>query len=156
MNRFQHIFKNYLGIAIASFLFLGSGAIDAIAQKQIMEYDKSSSHFELNAKIMEIDLSNDIIIIAEKTIYLPSTMQNKEKQWQTILVDSQGQLMAIKNLKPLDSVLVEGVTNANGNMEAHKITFISSDKKVEVKEVQNVEIMQPATQIRKKNGTWTN
>ncbi|MBV5329866.1 MAG: hypothetical protein JZU65_19935 [Chlorobium sp.] len=139
-------------------LAFSEGSSPANAEDQIIE-NENSSVFALNASIMEIDLNNGRMIIAEKYIYLPHSTQQSGTKWETEFIDSNGQKISITSLHKNDRVLAEGTTTASGVMNAQKITLLASEKglsKEKITEGSNKLPPQTPSPIRLIDGVWTN
>ena len=71
-----------------------------------------ASLFEIRAKIMLLQLDEDLAIIAEKEIHLKAHFEHGKKVWDTLFLDTQGNVMDPTDLQERDRVYVLGaVTN---------------------------------------------
>lgn len=74
---------------------------------------------------MEIDLKNDLMVVAEKDIHLLAQIVNGKKVWKTVFVDAQGNPIPAQTYKEKDRVLVRGEESASGAIVAHEIIKFS-------------------------------
>lgn len=88
----------------------------------------TSSNFEINATIMEIDWEKGSMVVAEKIISLPHITQNGNKEWLTETVDTAGQAISITSLKRRDRIIVNGKESESVGMKAEKITLVATEK----------------------------
>ncbi|MDK9709488.1 MAG: hypothetical protein OEL83_20815 [Desulforhopalus sp.] len=88
----------------------------------------SSATNEFRAAIMEIDLDNNMMVIAEKSVILPFTLQDNTKIWDTEFLDGTGQRMSVNLFKKGDRVLVEGKEISSESIRASKIKLLSRKK----------------------------
>ena len=105
----------------------------AIAQNGVIITQKAGEHlpfeipynaeyFEIEARIMQIDLDNNFMIIAEKTIKLPTTITRKgDQKFAVIFKDSKGKNINAKSLKQRDNVVVYGYKTKAGEIFAKEI-----------------------------------
>ncbi|MBU0484841.1 MAG: hypothetical protein KKB30_10050 [Proteobacteria bacterium] len=80
---------------------------------------------ELNARIMEIDLGNQKMIVGEKDILLLARLDNGDRKWQTVFVDAKGHTISPVTLKQRDRVLVKGEDDGAGKISAREIRKIA-------------------------------
>ena len=79
--------------------------------------------FEMNARIMSIDLTNGFAVIAEKEIILPFRYEKGIKKFITLIVNQNGTKIDMRKLKKRDRVLVQGVKKKD-KLIAVKITLV--------------------------------
>lgn len=125
--------------------FFGSLNI-AVANEQLTE---------LNAKIMEIDLENNLLIVGEQYVRLQVSMDNFQKRWITLFNNQNGEFINPRSLKATDRVIVKGETQKSGEILANEVMFIektesSSPRKKVPSSKQNT------GDIHKDNGVWVN
>jgi len=80
---------------------------------------------ELKAPIMEIDLDNGTMVVAEQDVHLLSQVVDGKKVWKTAFVDDNGNAISVGNFKKRDRVLVRGEKNSDGAIEAREIIKLS-------------------------------
>ncbi len=102
----------------------------------------------ITAKIMEIDLDQDSMVIAEKNIQLLSTMQGTNKIWRTVFMDAEGRTISAQDFKVRDKVRLEGLQAGSGTITALSITLLSSKKRAKPDNSES--------SVRLENGTWVN
>lgn len=68
--------------------------------------DKISTKSGLAARVMYIDLDNDLINVAEKKFVLLSHLKEGNKVWDTRFVDKGGGEITPEQIKPMDRVRV--------------------------------------------------
>ena len=78
--------------------------------------------FDLNAKIMSIDLVSGFAIMAEKEIILPFRYEKGVKEFIPLVVNQDGTKIDIRELKVKDRVVVHGVIRKD-ELIAVKITL---------------------------------
>jgi len=126
--------------------------------KELASITYEESPFPLRATVMEIDLENNSIIVAEKYIHLLSSIQNGEKKWVTRFLDADYQSISPETLQIRDRVIVEGRLTENGTLEAVGITLRPPDNRAR-KTTITPEVEKPKNApytIRKVNGVWVN
>lgn len=79
---------------------------------------------ELTAPIMEINLVDDFMVVAEKKIQLLSTMKDGVKVWITVFQDDNGNRISFNNFRQRDRVCIKGVRVGLGGINAHEITLL--------------------------------
>ncbi len=110
----------------------------------------TASKFELNASIMEINLENNFIVVAEKKISLPYSTKNEQKEWHTAVITADGQSISMTSLKRRDRIMVTGTESTTQGMKAEKITLLDAEKSP----IPSAK-KQPA-KIYQENGVWKN
>lgn len=81
---------------------------------------------ELQAPIMEIDLDNGTMVVAEQDVHLLSQVVDGKKVWKTSLLDDKGNALSVKDFKKRDRVLVRGEKNSAGAIDALEIVKLSA------------------------------
>jgi hypothetical protein len=120
-----------------------------------------ASPIEINASIMEVDLANNFLIVAEKKINLLSRIENGNKKWQTVFLDTNGREISINKLQIKDRVIVTGKVIIPGTeaktevIEADTVTLIG-EKKEKEKNKQETNIPSSPTPVHLKDGVWKN
>ena len=79
---------------------------------------------ELTAPIMEINLVDDFMVVAEKKIQLLSTMKDGAKVWVTVFLDDKGNRISFNNFRQRDRVRIKGVRAGFGGINAQEITLL--------------------------------
>jgi len=94
-----------------------SGAASKPITPEELEY---SGPFEITARIMEIDHGKNMLIVAEKEIYVVDLMVGAEHLW-TVFSDAEGAAIAFESLDRGQTVLVRGVQLPDGRVIAELI-----------------------------------
>lgn len=81
---------------------------------------KYSGPFEITARIMEIDLAKNMLVVAENKIYVVDVMVGDE-HLLTVLADAQGGTLAFEAFAPGQTVLVQGLQLPDGRVIAELI-----------------------------------
>lgn len=119
------------------------------AEEQTNE-TSNASKFDLNASIMEINLENNFIVVAEKKISLPYSTKNGEKEWHTLVITADGQSIHMTSLKRRYRVIVTGTESITQGMKAEQITLLDAEKSP----IPSAE--QQPSKIYQENGVWKN
>lgn len=81
--------------------------------------------FKFDARIMEIDLSNSLIIVAEKAIKVPTYIdQAGQTQYMVNLVNDNGNKLVISDFKIGDHVIVEGYKTSPDELTANSLMLL--------------------------------
>lgn len=120
--------NGYISICVVVVLlwgmpFLGEGGLSAAERSRM---DAHAPVVELTAPIMEINLVNDYIVVAEKKIQLLSTVMGGAKVWVTVFQDASGNRISFNNFRQHDRVRIKGVRAGFGGIDAHEITLLPS------------------------------
>lgn len=134
--------------------FAFSAGTPACAEEQ-RNVTGNSSAFELNAAIMEIDLDNAYLVVAEEKLSLSHTTQQGKKEWKTEVLDTKGQKITIESLRQKDRVMVEGTKTPSGIMNAHKITLLADEEALGKTETHSSS-KQTSSPIKLQDGVWKN
>lgn len=118
--------SGYITICVAALFVcgipsLGTGGVSAA------EYSGMTTHaasIELTAPIMEINLVNDSMVVAEKKIQLLSTVKDGAKMWITVFLDENGNRISFNNFRKRDRVRIKGVRAGFGSINAQEITLL--------------------------------
>lgn len=121
--------------------------------------------FEIDATVMELDLDNKFIMVAEQNILLKGNKKDGKMVWKTKFQTSSGNKFDPGKLEERDAVIVEGEKLLSGKMIAEVITLIDSDSgsiaknsaTVVENEEENVEEqVEKASEIYFEDGVWKN
>ncbi len=106
-------------------VFFGSGGVSAAEPSRMPAH---AAPIELTAPIMEINLVNDFMVVAEKKIQLLSIVKDGVKVWTTVFLDDNGNRISFNNFRQHDRVRIKGVQAGFGGITAHEITLLSSPR----------------------------
>ena len=152
LNRYNTI---YPAVLLISLLLIST--VTCLARNQ-NNADEQAPSFELNARIMEIDLANNRMVVAEEEIHLLSTMKGGEKIWQTHFVDAKKKSeIPAQRFKKRDRVRVLGNKTASGVIDAVTIALLApatAEKQQQSQQEQN--ITSPSSTIHQEGGIWKN
>jgi hypothetical protein len=98
-----------------------SGAASKPITPEELQY---SGPFELTARIMEIDLGKNMLIVAEKEIYVVDVMVGAE-HLLTVFSDAEGGAAAFESFARGQTVLVRGIELPDGRVIAELIQLAS-------------------------------
>lgn len=113
--------KQVFCVALVALLLTSTFALGE--ESDLSEIFKQGSYARHNAKIMAIDVGENIMIIAEKTVkWLQYVDQNGVTQYQTQLLSASGKELSIADFKVKDRVIVQGVKLPDGTIVASDIT----------------------------------
>jgi len=80
---------------------------------------ENTKSFKIDASIMEMDLRNNVIVVAEKFIKIPTYKdENGVTRYKVNLINDRGDKLVIADFKPGESVIVEGYRLATGERTA--------------------------------------
>lgn len=102
-------------------VFLVAGGLFAAEQPGMPTHAAS---VELTAPIMEINLVNDYMVVAEKKIKLLSTVKDGAKVWITVFLDDNGSRISFNNFRQRDRVRIKGARAGFGEIDAREITLL--------------------------------
>lgn len=102
-------------------VFLCEGGLSAAEQSGM---PTSAASVELTARIMEINLVEDYMVVAEKKIQLLSSVKEGVKVWITVFQDADGNRISFNNFRQQDRVRIKGVRGGGGRVDAHEVTLL--------------------------------
>ena len=109
------MFKRTISLAVCTLLLLAGMSIAA---------DTESGIVKLKAKVMAVDLADDLAIIAEQEFKLLSHYDEEgEKVWDTLFLDKDGNPIAPDQIEQRDRVVVHGENDA-GTLIAREIMLL--------------------------------
>lgn len=121
MNNMRLFKRFFLAIITLTLIIYWSPNQSGAASKPItpeeLEY---SGPFEITARIMEIDPAKNMLVVAEKKIYVVDVLVGAE-HLLTVLADAQGGAVAIESFAPGQTVLVQGLQLPDGRVIAELI-----------------------------------
>jgi hypothetical protein len=138
----------------ASCLFL-TGLPGVCSAQEQNDVEATASQVKLNATIMEIDLNNNFMIVAEKRINLLSRLEKGKKIWATAFVDTNGQETSVGKFQIRDRVNVIGRETASGEIEAHTIIHLQEEN-IQEKIKQGTSKVPPSSLMHLNEGVWKN
>ncbi len=126
-----------------------------------LSFAEEQTALALEASIMEIDLDNELMIVAEKDVRLLSQMVDGKKVWKTVFVDDKGNSISAATFRKRDRVLVHGEKTTSGAIEAREIVKITEQTTTERKtydtKSEDANFNKPLPpEIRLEGGVWKN
>ncbi len=116
--------------------------------------------FEFEARIMAIDLDNNLLVIAEEDIFLRSSILNGKKVWKTKFTTMEGNAVSVNAFQLRDRVLVKGNKSLSGVLTADSIEITASTDQIgKDKKKENTGPNLPpkgSSTIYKEDGVWKN
>lgn len=112
----------------------------------------SAESFTRDAKIMEIDLPNNVIVVGEKYIHLQSRGTGSTKTWSTKFISSSGATVNPKTLFVGQPVVANGDILDNGDWVADEVTVMDEEKQETTDKVQDT----ANSEIKLEDGVWSN
>jgi hypothetical protein len=152
MKSFSKQFAIWTLTTITACFFFTIGTRICFCQEQGVT-NHVTEPFTISAPIMEIDLENNLLVVAEEKIYFLAITQNGIKKWKTIFMNADGQDISAQDLQLRARVIVEGEKSASGKIEAHKI-ILQAEKKEKTESKSNESTS--GSSIRLNNGVWKN
>ena len=83
-----------------------------------------SGPFEITSRIMEIDQGRNMLVVAEKEIFVVDVTVGEE-HILTVLADEEGSAIAFESLTRGQTVLVRGIELPDGRVIAELVQFTS-------------------------------
>lgn len=114
---------------------------------------------EFTAPIMSIDLDNNLMVVAEKDIFLRSTLEDGKKRWITDFVDQNGQSIPASTFKVRDRVHITGMGKGEMAVTAETIRLLASlggSKDQSMSTTEKKTTSTSGTPPKLVNGVWSN
>ena len=131
-------------------MFMGAGVCFA---EPANDEAASSQLKELNATILDINLTSRMIVVAEKDIHLLTKVENNQLVWQTVFNDKSGKSISATSLQVGDRVIVKMKDPDADRLEAESVTFIKSSELVPTKSASPSGQSLP---VQLQDGVWKN
>lgn len=140
------------------YIFLITTAIFTLALPCLAETDGAIDTVE--GRIMEMNLSQNLLVVNEININLDSNQQDGKKYWQTTVIDQEGNSLKIESLGMGDWIKTTGTLKEQYEFDAAAILLINKAQEEENEASGSTqEATEPATSgsdVRLEDGVWVN
>ncbi len=154
MKTFGQNLAGHIKVLLLCGLFLAVAALPSEGRAD------ETTAYELNASVMEIDLGNNLIVVAEKEIHLLSRLEDGVKKWETVFKNDSGREISVNTLQVRDNVLIKGNKSTTGILTADEVTLLPAEqeslKKGQVKQQPESAAQPSSTPVRLEGGVWKN